>query len=134
MELRPQQLRQQKQSLSITGQVIQSIRLLQLGNHELEDFLREQADDNPLVTVVVGTSDVQTQAQAAQGAAFGRCPHPGAGGLTPPIAVPFTGRRGPAKPIGGLVCERFTTCIEIAARIWHEDCIVIMVTDKRCGP
>lgn len=59
MELRPQQFHQQKQSLSITGQVIQSIRLLQLGNHELEDFLREQADDNPLVTVVVGASDVQ---------------------------------------------------------------------------
>jgi RNA polymerase sigma-54 factor len=39
--------------------VIQSIRLLQLGNHELEDFLREQADDNPLLTVVVGPSHVQ---------------------------------------------------------------------------
>jgi RNA polymerase sigma-54 factor len=59
MELRPQQFHQQKQSLSITGQVIQSIRLLQLGNHELEDFLREQADDNPLLTVVVGPSHVQ---------------------------------------------------------------------------
>ena len=66
MELRPQQFHQQKQSLSITGQVIQSIRLLQLGNHELEDFLREQADDNPLVTVTVGASDVQSQDSAAR--------------------------------------------------------------------
>jgi RNA polymerase sigma-54 factor len=65
MELRPQQFHQQKQSLSITGQVIQSIRLLQLGNKELEDFLREQADDNPLVTVTVGASDVQNPDSAA---------------------------------------------------------------------
>lgn len=65
MELRPQQFHQQKQSLSITGQVIQSIRLLQLGNHELEDFLREQADDNPLVTVVVGTSEAKEQDSSA---------------------------------------------------------------------
>jgi len=66
MELRPQQFHQQKQSLSITSQVIQSIRLLQLGNHELEDFLREQADDNPLVTVSVGASDGQSQDSAAR--------------------------------------------------------------------
>lgn len=61
MELRPLQFQQQKQSLSITGQVIQSIRLLQLGNHELEDFLREQADDNPLITVVGGISEMPKQ-------------------------------------------------------------------------
>jgi len=72
MELRPQQFQQQKQSLSITGQMIQSIRLLQLGNQELEDFLREQADDNPLITVSVGPPDVQSQDSAASAPAQDR--------------------------------------------------------------
>lgn len=66
MELRPQQVHQQKQSLSITGQVIQSIRLLQFGNHELEEFLREQADNNPLIRVAGGGRDLQNHGSVSR--------------------------------------------------------------------
>ena len=77
MELRPNQFQQQRQSLSITGQVIQSIRLLQYGNHELEEFLREQADDNPLIKVVGGASDMPAKSEAARGVENNRqsCPN-----------------------------------------------------------
>lgn len=42
---------QQKQTIAITAQVIQSITLLQYGQDELRDFVREQAEKNPLIEV-----------------------------------------------------------------------------------
>ncbi|AJE49213.1 RNA polymerase factor sigma-54 [Celeribacter indicus] len=54
MELRPNLFSQQKQTISITSQVIQSIKLLHFGQNELRDFLREQAERNPLIEVTLG--------------------------------------------------------------------------------
>lgn len=45
---------QQKQSLTLTAQVIQSIKLLQCGQEELLAYLREQEEKNPLIEVVAG--------------------------------------------------------------------------------
>ncbi len=42
---------QGRQSIAIAPQVIQSIRLLQFGHDELQDFLAEQAERNPLIAV-----------------------------------------------------------------------------------
>lgn len=41
-----------KQSLAITPEVIQSIRILQYGREELESFLQDQSERNPLIEVV----------------------------------------------------------------------------------
>ncbi|MCA0043365.1 RNA polymerase factor sigma-54 [Celeribacter litoreus] len=41
-----------KQTVGITSQVIQSIRILQFSANELEDFLRDQAERNPLMELV----------------------------------------------------------------------------------
>lgn len=43
-----------KQSIAINSQIIQSIRVLQYGNAELEEFLMEQAERNPLIEVMRG--------------------------------------------------------------------------------
>ncbi|WP_163271777.1 RNA polymerase factor sigma-54 [Chelativorans alearense] len=42
---------QQKQTISITAKVIQSINLLQYGCDELQEFIRHQAEVNPLIKV-----------------------------------------------------------------------------------
>ena len=41
----------QSQSLALTPQLLQSIRLLQFDRHDLADFLRREGDRNPLLTV-----------------------------------------------------------------------------------
>ncbi|APZ55224.1 RNA polymerase factor sigma-54 [Salipiger abyssi] len=51
-----------KQTVAITSQVIQSIRILQLSANELDDFLRDQAERNPLMEVVGQSSDADVAA------------------------------------------------------------------------
>ncbi|MEZ5649992.1 MAG: RNA polymerase factor sigma-54 [Burkholderiaceae bacterium] len=49
MRLTPNFAPRQRQSLSITTQSIQSLNILQFGQQELHDYLREQAERNPLI-------------------------------------------------------------------------------------
>ncbi|MFG6664842.1 RNA polymerase factor sigma-54 [Sulfitobacter sp. 916] len=51
MQLQAVQGLSQTQSLKITAQAIQSIRILQLGSQDLYDLLREEAESNPLLDV-----------------------------------------------------------------------------------
>jgi RNA polymerase sigma-54 factor len=54
VQLRANVRTQQKQSAAISAQVIQSIQVLQYGLEELQTFLSEQAERNPLVEIVGG--------------------------------------------------------------------------------
>jgi RNA polymerase sigma-54 factor len=55
MNLAVQLHHRQAQSLAITPQLIQSVQLLQYSGEELEDFLREQVEKNPLIDVIGGS-------------------------------------------------------------------------------
>ena len=59
-----QQLRQ-KQSLVITTQLQQAIRLLQMSNLELRAFLDQQAEENPFIEVAEGERDAPILAHEA---------------------------------------------------------------------
>lgn len=80
MELRPNLIQQTSQIMTITPQVIQSLRLLTYGQEELATFLREQEEKNPLIEVVGG--------------------HPGPA-RTGPEAAPMASRGPGAGPAGG---------------------------------
>ena len=65
-----------RQTTAITAQVIQSIRILQLSAAELDDFLRDQAERNPLLEVAGQSKDADvaaptTSLSAASGPAGG---------------------------------------------------------------
>ena len=49
MQLFPSQQLRQKQSLVITAQLQQAIRLLQMSNIELAGFLDSQSEENPFL-------------------------------------------------------------------------------------
>jgi len=57
MELRPHRFQDTRQSIAITPQVIQSIKLLKFGQDELQEFLREQEERNPLIEVIRNRSE-----------------------------------------------------------------------------
>ena len=61
MELRPNLGVQARQAITITPQVIQSIKLLKYGHNELLEFLRDQEERNPLIEVV---SEVKASREA----------------------------------------------------------------------
>lgn len=66
MQVRQRAFQQQKQKITLTSQVIQSLRLLQFGQVELNDFLNEQAERNPLIEIATGWD---VAAKAGEGAA-----------------------------------------------------------------
>lgn len=51
MQISTSQFLSQRQSLVVTAQLQQAINLLQLGNHELANFIEEQAAENPFLEV-----------------------------------------------------------------------------------
>ena len=57
MQLFPSQQLRQKQSLVITAQLQQAIRLLQMSNIELAGFLDSQSEENPFLEVSAGEVD-----------------------------------------------------------------------------
>jgi DNA-directed RNA polymerase specialized sigma54-like protein len=57
MQLFPSQQLRQKQSLVITAQLQQAIRLLQMSNVELAGFLDSQSEENPFLEVSAGEVD-----------------------------------------------------------------------------
>ena len=75
MELRPGLALQARQTITITPQVIQSIKMLKYGQEELHAFLKEQEERNPLIEVKSGpgettparTAHDRTPAQAGPG-------------------------------------------------------------------
>ena len=65
MQFFPAQQLQRKQSLVITTQLQQAIRLLTMSNIELRGFLDQQSDENPFLEVVGGASDDDVAAPVA---------------------------------------------------------------------
>ena len=57
MQLSPSVRLKQKQSLVMTPQLQQAIRLLQMTNIELKDYLEEQALENPFIDLHYLDSD-----------------------------------------------------------------------------
>lgn len=57
MLLQPNLARKQQQTLTITPQVIQAIKLLKFNNEELCAYLREREERNPLIEVVLPNAD-----------------------------------------------------------------------------
>ena len=74
MELRHSVFQQQKQTLSVSQQVIQSVRLLQFDTAQLNDFLREQAERNPLIEIL--EPEVAPAPQGVNGSGPGAFPVP----------------------------------------------------------
>jgi RNA polymerase sigma-54 factor len=63
MTFSPTIVARQKQSITVTAQIIQSTKLLQYGQQELTDFLRDQAERNPFIEVLdPGASPVASSA------------------------------------------------------------------------
>lgn len=108
MELRPNVFHRQKQSLSITNQVIQSIKLLQFGGGDLEEFLHEQADDNPLITVVGGPAAQDRAGLSGDTGASGR-------------DAPAERRTAPRLPMSGPREEAVDLDQYVAARVSLRD-------------
>jgi RNA polymerase sigma-54 factor len=88
----------QGQTLAMTPQLLQSIKLLQLSHAELAAYVEAELERNPLL-------------QEAEGGAYPRsrlrkpaAPRPGGGGQTPPRPLPVTGGQasaGSSRPGGG---------------------------------
>ncbi|MEC8728612.1 MAG: hypothetical protein VXX58_07520, partial [Pseudomonadota bacterium] len=60
MQLMPSIKAKQKQSLIITPQLQQAIKLLQMTNMEIQQFLEDQALENPFLEVESKNTDHQT--------------------------------------------------------------------------
>lgn len=71
MELRHRIGTYAKQTMAISSQVIQSIVILQYDKEQLDEFLRDQAERNPLIEVVPGAATSAPPSHALQGAGRG---------------------------------------------------------------
>jgi RNA polymerase sigma-54 factor len=85
----------QGQSLAMTPQLLQSIKLLQLSHAELAAYVEAELERNPLLQEAEGGA---SPARKAPG------PRPGGGGLRPPRPLPATvgqGSGAASRPAGG---------------------------------
>jgi RNA polymerase sigma-54 factor len=64
------------QHLTMTPQLQQAIRLLQLSTLELQQEIQEQLDSNPLLEMIEGAGESQGQDAAAEGPEFDDAPEP----------------------------------------------------------
>lgn len=66
MQMFPAQQLQRKQSLVITTQLQQAIRLLTMSNIELGRFLEQQSEDNPFLDISTNSSDTEDHIPLSQ--------------------------------------------------------------------
>ncbi len=87
MAISPKLQMRQVQTLAMTPQLLQSIRLLQLGQQELAEFLSREAEKNPLLIVETPqlgqTGDSPSPFQQAGAAEPSASPQPQSSGLPP---------------------------------------------------
>lgn len=76
----------QSQSLAINGQIIQSIKLLQLNQQELEVFVREQVDRNPLIDIAEPSEPQEAERRESPAPPSVEKPLGAAGEASPPVA------------------------------------------------
>lgn len=95
MHLRPDTFARQSQSLSISAEVIQSIKLLQYSHDELQEFLRDQVERNPLIDLSAADEAKPTaDAQAASPPTSTTQPKPGEQSNPERAATPADPGRG----------------------------------------
>jgi len=111
MAISPKLQMRQVQALAMTPQLLQSIRLLQLGQQELAEFLAREAEKNPLLIVETPqlgqTGDSPAPFQQAGAAEPSASPQPQSSGLPPARtgnserAAGSSGNRGDGDRRGG---------------------------------